>query len=107
MYIAIVRMDTPAFGHDKVVTVSLSSTEKFAAMKQNGLLMKYYLSRESGGSGGVYVWRSKKDADAWYTPEWSSRLEETYGAKPSVIFYDSFVQVDNTRDQIVVDGEPR
>jgi hypothetical protein len=105
VYVAIVRMDTPVFDHDMVVKVSLSSTDKFAAMKDKGLLMKYYLSRESGGSGGVYIWKSKEDADAWYTPEWSTRLERTYGAKPSVIFYDSFVQVDNTRDQIVVDGE--
>jgi hypothetical protein len=100
-------MDTPEFDHDKVVKVSLSSADKFAAMKDEGLLMKYYLSRESGGSGGVYIWKSKADADAWYTPEWADRLEETYGARPSVIFYDTFVQVDNTRDQIVVDGTPR
>ena len=76
MYIAIVRMDTPVFDHDMVVKVSLSSTDKFAAMKDKGLLMKYYLSRESGGSGGVYIWKSKEDADAWYTPEWSARLEK-------------------------------
>lgn len=106
MYIAIVRMETPAVDHETAVKVSLSSTDKFAAMKDKGLLMKYYLSRESGGSGGVYVWRSKEDADAWYTPEWSSRLEEAYGAKPTVIFYDSFVQVDNTRGNVVVDGVP-
>lgn len=104
MYVAIVRMETPAVDHETAVEVSLTSTEKFAAMKDKGLLMKYYLSRESGGSGGVYIWRTKEDADAWYTPEWSSRLEETYGAKPNVVFYDSFVQVDNTRDQIIVDG---
>lgn len=106
MYVAIVRMETPEVDHDMAVQVSLSSTEKFAAMKDRGLLMKYYLSRESGGSGGVYIWKTKADADAWYTPEWSARLEEAYGAKPSVIFYDSFVQVDNTRGQIVVDGTP-
>ena len=104
MYIAIVTMQTPGVDHDTAVEVSLSSTEKFSAMKEKGLLMKYYLSKDSGGSGGVYVWQSKEDADAWYTPEWSGRLEATYGAKPDVVFYDSFVQVDNTRDQVVVDG---
>ncbi len=107
MYVAIVRMETPPVDHDSAVQISLSSTEKFAAMQEKGLLMKYYLSRESGGSGGVYVWKSKADADAWFTPEWSARLEETYGAKPSVVFYDSFVQVDNTRDQIIVNGTPQ
>ncbi len=106
MYVAIVRMDTPAFDHDMAVKVSLGSTETFTGMKDKGLLMKYYLTRESGGAGGVYIWRSKEDADAWYTPEWSARLEKTYGVKPTVIFYDSFVQVDNTRNQVVVDGVP-
>lgn len=104
MYIAIVKMNTPPVDHATAVEVSLSSTEKFAAMKEQGLLKKYYLSNESGGSGGVYVWRSKADADRWYTPEWSARLTETYGAEPTVTFYDSFVQVDNIRDEIVVDG---
>ncbi len=106
MYIAIVRMNTPAVDHDTAVEVSLSSAEKFAAMRDQGLLMKYYLSNEDGGSGGVYLWESKAHADAWYTPEWSARLEATYGSKPSVIFYDSFVQVDNLAGRIAVDGEP-
>lgn len=104
MYIAIVRMETPGVDHDTAVKVSLSSTETFTALKDRGLLLKYYLSRETGGAGGVYVWRSKEDADAWYTAEWYDRLEETYGARPTVLFYDSFVQVDNTRNQVVVDG---
>ena len=107
MYIAIVTMDTPGVDHDTAVEISLSSTGRFVDLEDQGLLMKYYLSRGSGGSGGVYVWRSKEDAEKWYTPEWSARLTETYGVEPSVTFYDSFVQVDNTRDQVVVDGEPR
>jgi len=108
VYVAIVRMETPVFDHDAAVKVSLSSTETFTALKDKGLLMKYYLTRESGGSGGVYIWRSKADADAWYTPEWYVRLEKTYGVRPTVIFYDSFVQVDNTRkNQVVVDGLPK
>jgi len=104
VYVAIVRMDTPAVDHDTAVEVSLGSTETFTALKDKGLMMKYYMSRETGGSGGVYIWRSKEDADAWYTPEWYARLEGTYGARPTVTFYDSFVQVDNTRNQVVVDG---
>jgi len=107
MYIALVTMETPGVDHDAAVEISLSSTDRFVDMKDQGLLMKYYLSRGSGGSGGFYVWRSKEDADRWYTPEWSARLTETYGVEPKVTFYDSFVQVDNIRDQVVIDGEPR
>ena len=98
-------MDTPAVDHDKAVEISLSSTPTFAGLKDKGLLMKYYLSNEFGGSGGFYVWESKEAADAWYTPEWSARLQKTYGVKPSVTFFDSFVQVDNKNGCIVVDGQ--
>lgn len=107
MYIALVRMDTPAINHDQAVEVSLSSAPTFTGLKDKGLLMKYYLTNESGGSGGFYVWKSKADAEAWYTPEWSARLEKTYGVKPTVAFYDSFVQVDNKAGQVFVDGKPQ
>lgn len=105
MYIAVVSMDTPPCDHDTAVKISLGATETYTALKEKGLLMKYFLSRDSGGSGGVYVRNSKADADAWFTPEWFRRLQETYGAKPTVTFYDSFVHVDNTRNQVIVDGK--
>ncbi len=107
MYVAIVEMETPACSHDMAVEISLKATEKFRAMKHDGLIMKYFLSRDTGGGGGVYIWKSKEDADAWHTPEWSAHFEEVYGAKPEVTFYDSFVQVDNSRDKVFVDGTPQ
>jgi hypothetical protein len=107
MYIAIVRMDTPPIDHDTAVSVSLSSTPTFVGLKASGLLMKYYLTNENGGSGGVYLWRSKEDAEKWYTPEWSERLKSTYGVTPTVSYFDSFVQVDNLKDSVFVDGKPQ
>jgi len=98
-------MNTPACDYDTAVEISLSTVDPYRALKTKGLLMKYFLSRETGGSGGVYVWRSKEDADAWFTPEWYERLQNTYGAIPTVVSYDSFVHVDNTRDQVIVDGD--
>jgi hypothetical protein len=106
MYVAIVRMDTPGVDHDTAVEVSLGSTATFTGLKDRGLLKKYYLSNEAGGSGGVYLWESKEAAEAWYTPEWADRLENTYGARPTVTYFDSFVQVDNVSGQVVVDGKP-
>ncbi len=105
VYIAIVSMDTPPCDHDTAVAMSLGATETYTALKDKGLLMKFFLSRDTGGSGGVYVWNSRADADAWFTPEWFKRLQERYGAKPTVTFYDSFVHVDNTRNEVVVDGK--
>lgn len=104
MYIAIVQMEMPVADRATARTIGLSSAPKFVAAKENGLLMKYYLSSESG-AGGVYVWKSKEDAEAWYTPEWYAFMKKRY-AEPRVYFYDSVVQVDNMKDQVVVDDQP-
>ena len=102
MYVAIVQMEIPAPDHDEMVKLSLSSTSKFVAAKENGLLMKYYVSG-TAGVGGVYIWKTREDAQAWYTPEWYEFMKENY-AEATVTYYDSFVQVDNISDRVVVDG---
>ncbi len=102
MYVAIVQMDIPEPDHNAMVKLSLSSTPKFVAAKAHGLLTKYYVSG-SAGVGGVYIWKTREDAEAWYTPEWYEFMQENY-AEATVTFYDSFVQVDNINDQVVVDG---
>lgn len=102
MYIAIVHMDRPVTERDKAREIGLQSAQKFVGAKEHGLLMKYYLSGEAG-SGGVYVWKSKENAEAWFTSDWYEYMRETF-AEPTVTFYDSLVQVDNIRDQILVDG---
>ena len=102
MYVAIVQMEIPEPDHETMVKLSLSSTPKFVDAKANGLLMKYYISG-ADGLGGVYIWKTREDAEAWYTPEWYEFMKENY-AEARVTFYDSFVQVDNINDQVVVDG---
>jgi len=102
MYIAIVQMEIPEPDHDAMVKLSMSSTPKFTAAKANGLLMKYYVSGATG-VGGVYIWKTREDAEAWYTPDWYDFMKENY-AEATVTYYDSFVQVDNINDRVVVDG---
>lgn len=60
-----------------------------------------YLSR---ASADVEVWCSKADANEWHTPGWHTRLDGNYGARSTVVFYDWLVQVDNSRDQVVLRG---
>lgn len=103
MYIAIVQLVTPEIDHDTAVSIAVNSAPKFLAAKEQGLLMKYYLVN-ADGTGGVYLWKSKEDAEAWYTPEWYAFMRETY-AEPTVTFYDSFVQVDIVNEKVLVDGE--
>ena len=70
-----------------------------------GLIRKYYLLSEDGGTaGGVYLWKSKKDAEGLYTKEWQEFIHARYGAVPSVTFFESPVVVDNLMSEIVSDS---
>ena len=61
-----------------------------------GLIRKYYLLSEDGHSvGGVYLWKSRSDAERMYSEEWRSFIKERYGAEPSVTYFASPVIVDN------------
>lgn len=71
---------------------------------QPGLIRKYYVLAEDGmTAGGVYLWRSRKDADALYTDEWRAFVTGKYGAPPQVVYMDSPVIVDNPTQQILVE----
>ncbi|MEE8460886.1 MAG: YdhR family protein [Acidobacteriota bacterium] len=61
-----------------------------------GLLRKYYLLSDDGETaGGVYLWKSRADAEALYTHEWKQMLEEKYGSEPVLSYFESPVIVDN------------
>ena len=71
----------------------------------SGLIRKYYLLSEDGGTaGGVYLWKSKKDAAALYTKEWENLIRERYGAVPTVTYFESPVVVDNLANETISDA---
>ena len=68
-----------------------------------GLVRKVYVLSEDGGTaGGIYLWRSRADAEAMYTDEWRAFVRGKYGTEPSVTYFDSPVVVDNVAGEIVV-----
>jgi Putative mono-oxygenase ydhR len=72
--------------------------------KTQGLIRKYYLISQDGGTaGGIYLWNSRESADRLYTDEWKKFIFDKYGAKPSVTFFESPVIVDNVSGEIVTD----
>lgn len=70
-----------------------------------GLLRKHYVISDDGATvGGVYVWRSRADADAMYTDAWRAFVRAKYGTQPVVTYYDSPVLVDNVAGEILAEG---
>ena len=104
MITAIVQFKLPQpITRDKAREVFLSTAPKYR--ETQGLIRKYYvLSQDGGTAGGVYLWKSREDAERLYTDEWKDVVRERYGAPPSVTYFESPVIVDNQTHEILSDG---
>ena len=72
--------------------------------KVDGLIRKYYLLSEDGGTGGVvYLWKSKAHAEKLFTPQWRQFIKDRYGAEPVISYFESPVLVDNLTGEISAD----
>jgi hypothetical protein len=63
--------------------------------KVPGLVRKYYLYQEEGYAGGVYLWKSRAEADQLYTDEWRQTIGDRYGTLPEVTYYETPVIVES------------
>lgn len=100
MITAIVNFKLPA-GIDAKQAAELfeASAPKYRGVK--GLVRKYYLfDEESRIGGGVYLWKSRIDAEAVYTPQWQAFIAERYGALPEIRYFETAVIVDNESGRI-------
>lgn len=69
-----------------------------------GLVRKYYVLAEDRASiGGVYLWRSRSDAERLYDEEWRASIKQRFGSEPAVTYFDSPVVVDNAAGRIEED----
>lgn len=83
-------------------TIFLSTAPKYQGVP--GLVRKVYvLSQEGNMVGGIYLWKSRAEADAMYTESWKAFVREKYGTDPSVTYFDSPVVVDNLTHEVLSD----
>ncbi len=53
-----------------------------------GLIRKYFTA--TGDTfGGIYLWKDRAAAEAWFSDAWRARARTTYGSEPSVSYYDA------------------
>lgn len=104
MITALVQFKLPQpISREKAQEIFAGTAPKYRVTP--GLIRKYYLLSEDGGTaGGVYLWKSRKDAEDLYTKEWGNYIREKYGTPPSVTYFESPVIVDNITNQIVSDS---
>jgi len=103
MITAVVQFKLPkTVTKDEAKEIFLSTAPRYREVQ--GLVRKYYLlSLDGGTAGGVYLWKSREDAERAYTDEWKKLVRERYGAEPSVQYFQSPVIVDNLVGEILKD----
>jgi hypothetical protein len=105
MFIAVVQIPGVKRSREDAIKAATGSAPTYRELAPKGLLRKDYLNGEAGG-GGVYYWTTREAAEAWYDAKWWVWMEERFGKKPILTFYETYVTVDNVAGETRVDGMP-
>ena len=103
MITAIVQFKLPKpMTRDEAQEIFSTTAPKYRDLQ--GLIRKYYVLSEDGGTaGGVYLWQSREDAERLYTDDWKKFILDKYGSEPLVTYHESPIIVDNVTGEIVKD----
>lgn len=103
MITAIVQFKLPQpVTREKAREIFLSTAPRYR--ETPGLIRKYYVLSEDGATaGGVYLWKSRREAESLYTKDWENFIRNKYGAPPAVTYFETPVLVDNVTQEIVSD----
>lgn len=68
-----------------------------------GLERKYFCYDETTGRGfSGYVWTRRSDAEAFFSPQFIAGFETSFGAKPTIRYFDALMVIDNMADTVVL-----
>jgi hypothetical protein len=100
MIVAIVTFKLPKpWTVEEAAAVFQSTAPKY--LRKPGLVRKHYYVTETGDrAGGIYLWKTKADAETCYTPEWKAMVTEKYGSPPDILYAFVPVSVDNIQEII-------
>jgi len=101
MITAITTFNLPnPITREEARSMFLSTAPKYRGVP--GLLRKtYVLSEDQKAVGGIYLWNSRREAEAMYTKSWHAFVREKYGTDAIVTYFDSPVVVDNVAQQVL------
>jgi len=71
-----------------------------------GLIRKQFIYAEDGWAGGVYLWKTRTDAEAFYSGAWLAGIRERYGMDPQIKYFHTACVTDNSAEAVLLpDGE--
>ena len=67
-----------------------------------GLIRKQFIYAEDGWAGGVYLWQTQAEAEAFYTGPWLDGIRERYGMDPQIKFFQTACITDNATGAVLL-----
>ena len=96
------RLPKP-MSEEEARTIFNSTAPRYLQML--GLVRKHYLLSDDGlTGGGVYLWRTRADAERVYDAAWREFIRGKYGSDPMVTYFTTPVVVDNLAQQVIGDA---
>ena len=94
--VVIVRVPKPWYAPQSVVVGKMRDTiPQYERLP--GLVFKAYaFERESNDFGGLYFWRDRASAQAWFSSAWFERVRRERGVDAQVRTFDAPVTIDTT-----------
>ena len=71
---------------EQAIAAMQKSVPQYQALP--GLARKYFTLSDDGRFGGIYLWNSRAEAQAWFSDGWRAKAAATYGAAPEVPYFD-------------------
>lgn len=95
MHLTITRFEvTMPINRDQLAALFEQSLTRYRDVPW--LLSKhYYMEPDSRFAGGIYLWASPEQAQAFLTPEFSEAIRARFGALPTVQVLDCPLTLDN------------
>lgn len=83
--VVVVVPTPPGLPRDRIEAGMKASIPQYE--KLPGLIRKYF-TIQPDGFGGMYLWKDRASADAWFNAAWCERVKQTYGRDAAVSYFD-------------------
>ncbi len=105
--VVVVRVPKPWYAPRALVASKMRDTIPQYAQLPGLLFKAYSFERDSGDFGGLYHWRSRAEAEAWFGPAWFERVRRERGVEPVVRILDAPLALDNVPGGTAADADAR
>ena len=93
----------PAAGHDDLAACAEHFRKIAPGFREvPGLIRKQFIYAEDGWAGGVYLWKTRAQAEAFYSGPWVDGIRERYGMDPQIKYFNTACITDNSAEAVLL-----